>query len=188
MTADTGRLPGADTGSGAVTPSAPEAALDAALDAVPVIAIVRLRTADGADAAVSAVVAGGVRAVEITRTTGGRSGPARSRAGRGAITPTELDAATEAGATYLKLFPASSVGPGYLREILAPMPELRVIPTGGVRAVDVGTWAAAGAHAVAAGSALVHPDLVAARDWAAITTRAGAYVAAWTHHRRPGPP
>lgn len=97
----------------------------------------------------------------------------------GALTPTELDAAVRAGADYLKLFPASSVGPGYLREILAPMPDLRVIPTGGIQARDVAAWEAAGAFAVAAGSALVAPDLVHAEQWDQITRRAGDFVSAW---------
>ncbi|APU21994.1 bifunctional 4-hydroxy-2-oxoglutarate aldolase/2-dehydro-3-deoxy-phosphogluconate aldolase [Actinoalloteichus sp. GBA129-24] len=97
----------------------------------------------------------------------------------GAMTPTELDSAAEAGADYLKLFPASAVGPRYLREVLAPMPELRIVPTGGVRPQDVAEWAAAGAHAVAAGGALVSADLAAARDWAALTERADRFVRAW---------
>lgn len=96
----------------------------------------------------------------------------------GVLTPTELDAAAREGADYLKLFPASSVGPNYLREVLAPMPDLRVIPTGGIQARDVTAWVAAGAFAVAAGSALVAPDLVHAEQWDQITRRAGDFVSA----------
>ncbi|MBK1784295.1 bifunctional 4-hydroxy-2-oxoglutarate aldolase/2-dehydro-3-deoxy-phosphogluconate aldolase [Prauserella cavernicola] len=97
----------------------------------------------------------------------------------GGLTPTELDSAAQAGADYLKLFPASAVGPGYLRELLAPMPDLRIIPTGGIGADDVATWAAAGAHAVAAGSALVSAELVARQDWAELTARAERFARSW---------
>ncbi|TKG73542.1 bifunctional 4-hydroxy-2-oxoglutarate aldolase/2-dehydro-3-deoxy-phosphogluconate aldolase [Prauserella endophytica] len=97
----------------------------------------------------------------------------------GGLTPTELDSAAQAGADYLKLFPASSVGPGYVRELLAPMPDLKIIPTGGVRADHVAAWASAGACAVAAGSALVSAHLVAEGDWVELTARAERFARAW---------
>lgn len=97
----------------------------------------------------------------------------------GAFTPSEMAAAAHAGAAYVKLFPASALGPGYLREVLTPMPDLRVVPTGGVGIDNVADWARAGAAAVAVGSALADPALVAAGDWPVLTSRARALLAAW---------
>jgi 2-dehydro-3-deoxyphosphogluconate aldolase / (4S)-4-hydroxy-2-oxoglutarate aldolase len=97
----------------------------------------------------------------------------------GGLTPTELAAAHDAGAYAVKVFPAKAFGPGYLRDVLAPMPHLRLVPTGGVDPSNVADYARAGAVAVGAGNALVDPKLVAAGDWAALTGRAVAFAAAW---------
>lgn len=97
----------------------------------------------------------------------------------GGLTPTELDAASRAGADYVKLFPASAVGPRYLREVLAPMPDLRIVPTGGVNADNIGDYRAAGAVGAGIGSALVDRDTVAAEDWDTLEKRAASLVAAW---------
>ncbi|MEU3270303.1 bifunctional 4-hydroxy-2-oxoglutarate aldolase/2-dehydro-3-deoxy-phosphogluconate aldolase [Saccharomonospora sp. NPDC006951] len=97
----------------------------------------------------------------------------------GALTPTELDSAAMAGADYLKLFPASAFGPGYLKELLAPMPELKIVPTGGITADNLPAWAAAGATAVAAGSELVPAGLVAAGEWESLTSLAERFARTW---------
>lgn len=94
----------------------------------------------------------------------------------GALTPTELLAASRAGASAVKLFPASAVGPRYLREVLAPLPSLRVVPSGGVSLENAGEWIRAGAAAVSVGSALVSPDLIRDAAWAELTRRARALV------------
>lgn len=75
----------------------------------------------------------------------------------GGFTPTEVDAAMTAGARYQKLFPASAVGPGYVRDLLAPLPGLRLVPTGGIRPEHIRAWRSAGAVAVAIGSSVVPP-------------------------------
>ncbi|NUT18726.1 MAG: bifunctional 4-hydroxy-2-oxoglutarate aldolase/2-dehydro-3-deoxy-phosphogluconate aldolase [Hamadaea sp.] len=98
----------------------------------------------------------------------------------GALTPTEIETAALAGAALVKVFPASAFGPGYVRELLAPMPELRLAPTGGITADSVAAYAAAGAVAVGVGSALVDPRLVAAGDWGALRSRAAGFLAAAT--------
>jgi 2-dehydro-3-deoxyphosphogluconate aldolase/(4S)-4-hydroxy-2-oxoglutarate aldolase len=90
----------------------------------------------------------------------------------GAITPTEILTAHEAGADIVKIFPADTFGPGYIRSVLAPMPFLRLMPTGGVTPENVGSWLAAGAVAVGLGGSLVDASLVAKGDWDAITERA----------------
>ena len=96
----------------------------------------------------------------------------------GALTPTELLDAWRAGAgpSLIKLFPASAVGPRYLREVLAPLPFLRVVPSGGVSLENAGEWIRAGAAAVSVGSALVSPELIRNSAWAELTRRARALV------------
>ena len=74
----------------------------------------------------------------------------------GALSPTEIAAAWQAGATFVKLFPASSVGPGHVRELRGPMPEIELIPTGGIDATTAGGFLAAGAVAVGIGGAIVN--------------------------------
>jgi 2-dehydro-3-deoxyphosphogluconate aldolase / (4S)-4-hydroxy-2-oxoglutarate aldolase len=94
----------------------------------------------------------------------------------GAFTPTELHEAWRAGATAVKLFPASTLGPQYLREVLAPLPSLRVVPSGGVSLENAGEWIRAGAAAVSVGSALVCSGVVRDAAWAELTRRARALV------------
>ena len=81
----------------------------------------------------------------------------------GALTPTEIDLASSAGAAYVKVFPASAMGPGYVKEVLAPMPELKLVPTGGITLANLHDYAAAGAVGVGVGSALVTEDLAELR-------------------------
>jgi 2-dehydro-3-deoxyphosphogluconate aldolase/(4S)-4-hydroxy-2-oxoglutarate aldolase len=93
----------------------------------------------------------------------------------GAFTPTEIATASSAGADLVKVFPANHLGPRYFADLLGPMPHLRLAPTGGVDLDTVPAWIAAGAVAVGVGSALVRPDLLAARDWTAIGELATGY-------------
>jgi 2-dehydro-3-deoxyphosphogluconate aldolase / (4S)-4-hydroxy-2-oxoglutarate aldolase len=90
----------------------------------------------------------------------------------GAFTPTEILSAWEAGATFVKVFPASAVGPRYLKDVAGPLPQIRLIPTGGVSAANAGEFIKAGARAVALGSNLVDARSVAAGDWATVASRA----------------
>lgn len=93
-------------------------------------------------------------------------------AGPGAFTPTEILRAHEAGADVVKIFPSEVLGLPFLKGVLAPMPFLKLMPTGGVTPDNAGDWIRAGAVAVGLGSALVDPALVANRDFAGITARA----------------
>lgn len=81
----------------------------------------------------------------------------------GALTPTEIAAAWAAGATFVKLFPASAVGPALVRELRGPMSEVELIPTGGVDGANAGAYLAAGAVAVGIGSAIVRAEAAARR-------------------------
>lgn len=94
----------------------------------------------------------------------------------GAWTPTEMYAAHAAQSDFVKLFPADTAGPAHLKGVLAPMPMLRVVPTGGITAQNAGAWIAAGAQAIGAGSSLVDPSLVKAADWSTLTARARAFI------------
>jgi 2-dehydro-3-deoxyphosphogluconate aldolase/(4S)-4-hydroxy-2-oxoglutarate aldolase len=73
----------------------------------------------------------------------------------GGLTPTELHAGWKAGATAVKIFPASTVGPGYVSQLRGPFPGLEVIPSGGVNIQDVPAWIKAGALAVSLGGPLL---------------------------------
>lgn len=86
----------------------------------------------------------------------------------GAMTPTEVAAASAMGASLIKLFPGSALGPKYVRELLAPMPNLRLVPTGGLDESNVRSFLDAGAVAVGMAGALIG----GAADAGALTARA----------------
>jgi Entner-Doudoroff aldolase len=96
----------------------------------------------------------------------------------GCATPTEMLRAHRAGAAAVKLFPAPGNGPEWVRAVLGPLPELRIVPTQGVDVTNAAAWLAAGAVAVGTGPALFPPEDVAARRWDAIEGRARALLAA----------
>jgi 2-dehydro-3-deoxyphosphogluconate aldolase/(4S)-4-hydroxy-2-oxoglutarate aldolase len=96
----------------------------------------------------------------------------------GAMTPTEILRAWNAGADVVKVFPSTALGPGYFRDVLAPLPHIRLMPTGGVDIKNVGEWIRAGAVCVGAGSNLVPKEAVAKKDWQAITANARGFVEA----------
>jgi 2-dehydro-3-deoxyphosphogluconate aldolase/(4S)-4-hydroxy-2-oxoglutarate aldolase len=198
-----------------------------ALRADGLLAVVRAPDAAGAEATAHALVAGGLRVIELTLTTPGvlasverlRStvpagvlvgiGSVRSAADAqeacaagaeflvsphadpalvaamlatglptlpGALTPTEVAGALDAGAEAVKLFPASTVGPRHLRALRGPFPELAVVPTGGIALADAAAWFGAGAVAIGAGSELTGVD--DPRDVAALERQARRWRAA----------
>ncbi len=94
----------------------------------------------------------------------------------GAFTPTEILAATEAGADLVKVFPGGSVGPKYFKAVLAPMPHLKLTPTGGVNLDTAADWIAAGAQTLGVGSALVTKSALASGNMDEIRDLAARYV------------
>ncbi len=90
----------------------------------------------------------------------------------GCFSPTEILTAWEAGADIVKVFPATALGPGYLKDIHGPLPAIKLMPTGGVTVTNAGDWIRAGAVAVGVGSALVDNVAVASENFAAITENA----------------
>jgi 2-dehydro-3-deoxyphosphogluconate aldolase/(4S)-4-hydroxy-2-oxoglutarate aldolase len=115
-----------------------------------------------------------VTKIEVIKACGELGKPIAS----GAYTPTEAQTAYEAGADFIKIFPADGLGPNYIKAILAPLPHLKIIPTGGVDANTCGSFIKAGCVAVAAGSSLVSKEILKNRDWKKLSESAAAMVAA----------
>jgi 2-dehydro-3-deoxyphosphogluconate aldolase/(4S)-4-hydroxy-2-oxoglutarate aldolase len=208
--------------------TAPRKDVVARIEEVGVVAVVRVLDASAVKDIVDALIAGGVRALEVTMTVPraieliGELAPqmpsgfllgagtvvdaetVRRVVGAGArfvvspvfrpdivtaahqegvtaipgcFTPTEILNAWEAGADLVKVFPATSLGPGYLRDVRGPLPQVKLMPTGGVSVENVGAWLKAGAVAVGVGSALLDPRAIAEKDYTSITDRARQMVA-----------
>lgn len=81
----------------------------------------------------------------------------------GVMTPTEMTRAVEAGAQAVKLFPANVLGPGFIKQVRAPLPHIPVIPTGGIGPDNAGEYIKAGAIAIGAGGGLLGDDVAAGR-------------------------
>ena len=95
----------------------------------------------------------------------------------GAFTPTEILAAWEAGADIVKVFPADVVGPAFFKALKGPLPQVRVMPTGGVDLTTAAAFLKAGACCLGVGSQLVEPGAVAERNFTRIRELAQQYVA-----------
>jgi 2-dehydro-3-deoxyphosphogluconate aldolase / (4S)-4-hydroxy-2-oxoglutarate aldolase len=160
------------------------------------LAEVSLSTSGGRDALVAAVQAGGDRVlvgagtvrtrrdVEFALAAGagfvigpGFSAEVDTAARRadipylpGVMTPTEVDSALQAGRELVKLFPASTLGASYVRELLGPFPEARVVAVGGIDAQNAADFLESGAYAVAVAGALIGPNNGA--DVEAVSARA----------------
>lgn len=96
----------------------------------------------------------------------------------GAYTPTEILTAWENGADFVKVFPANIGGPDYIKAIRGPLPQIPLVPTGGVELDNIGAFLKAGASALGVGGNLVPKKLLAARDFAGITENAKLFAAA----------
>jgi len=97
----------------------------------------------------------------------------------GSLTPTEVVTAWEAGADAVKVFPCSAVGgPKYLRALKAPLPQIRLVPTGGVSVTTAKDFIAAGAWALGVGADLVNTEAIRSGDREAVINAARAYVEA----------
>jgi len=92
----------------------------------------------------------------------------------GAYTPTEAQLAYEAGADFIKIFPSDGLGPNYIRAIRAPLPHLRIIPTGIAKADDIAEFIKAGCVGVGLGSLLVSSEILRTNNWSELTRSAKA--------------
>ena len=97
----------------------------------------------------------------------------------GGLTPSELHAGWSAGAAAVKVFPASTVGPGYIKDLRGPFPGIRVIPSGGVDLEAAAAWLQAGAEAVSVGGPLVG-DALRGGSLEALAERAAQFVGVTT--------
>lgn len=94
----------------------------------------------------------------------------------GALTPTEIIQAWSAGADMVKVFPANHFGPKFFKDVKAPLPQVKLTPTGGVDLNTAADWIAAGASALGVGSALVKKDFIKSKDWASLSALARQYI------------
>ncbi len=90
----------------------------------------------------------------------------------GCFSPTEILAGWNAGADVIKVFPATSLGPKYFKDIAGPFPQIRLMPTGGVTIENVGEWVAAGAAAVGIGNDLLDKKAIEEEKYSVLTERA----------------
>jgi 2-dehydro-3-deoxyphosphogluconate aldolase/(4S)-4-hydroxy-2-oxoglutarate aldolase len=199
------------------------AAVTAQIEALGVVAVIRLKDPGKLRAVVDAMAEGGVRALEVTMTVPGAvdliralapSLPAGFLIGAGTVTdvataravidagatfvvgpvfrpeviaacherdvaaipgcfsPTEIFAAHECGADIVKVFPATMLGPQFLKDVRAPLPQVKLMPTGGVTLDNAGDWIRAGAVAVGLGSALLDARAIDAGAFDVITANA----------------
>ena len=94
----------------------------------------------------------------------------------GAYTPTEAQLAHEAGADFIKIFPADKLGPGYITNLRAPLPHLRLVPTGGVDLQTAPEFLKAGCAALGVGSSLVSGEILRTKNWPELTRLAAEFV------------
>ncbi len=114
------------------------------------------------------------------------AGPSGAVVMPGALTPTEVIAAWRAGADFVKIFPCGQVGgPSYLKALKAPLPQVEMIPTGGVSLETVPAYLRAGAAALGVGSELISAAALARNDTASITESARQFLAAVRRAREP---
>ena len=96
----------------------------------------------------------------------------------GVMTPTEILNAIEAGADIVKVFPAGALGPGYIKDVLGPLKQARIMAVGGVDLANAEAFFKAGAACIGVGSSLVSKKLIDSGDYAQITARAEGFVRA----------
>ncbi len=94
----------------------------------------------------------------------------------GAYTPTEAQTAYTAGSDFIKIFPADKLGPSYIKAIRAPLPHLRIVPTGGVDLQTAADFLKAGCAALGVGSSLVSAEILRTANWPELTRLARAFV------------
>jgi 2-dehydro-3-deoxyphosphogluconate aldolase/(4S)-4-hydroxy-2-oxoglutarate aldolase len=208
--------------------TARRAAVTARVEALGVVAVIRLKDPAKLRAVVDAIAVGGVRALEVTMTVPGAVGLIRELApalpdgfllGAGTVTdaataravidagasfvvspvfkpevvaacherdvavmpgcfsPTEILAAFESGADIVKLFPATALGPQFIKDVRGPLPQVKLMPTGGVSLDNAHDWIRAGAVAVGIGSALLDAKAIEDGRFDAITANARRVVA-----------
>ncbi|HOO13827.1 MAG TPA: bifunctional 4-hydroxy-2-oxoglutarate aldolase/2-dehydro-3-deoxy-phosphogluconate aldolase [Candidatus Marinimicrobia bacterium] len=93
----------------------------------------------------------------------------------GAFTPTEILTAWEQGADLVKVFPTTALRPSYIKDILGPLPQVKLLPTGGVTLENAAEFIRSGACCLGVGTALLNKKMIAADDWQALAKHAEAF-------------
>jgi 2-dehydro-3-deoxyphosphogluconate aldolase/(4S)-4-hydroxy-2-oxoglutarate aldolase len=96
----------------------------------------------------------------------------------GAYTPTEAQLAHEAGSDFIKIFPADGLGTAYIKALRAPLPHLRIVPTGGIDLQNATAFLKAGCAALGVGSSLVSAHILQSENWGELTRLATEFVRA----------
>ena len=105
----------------------------------------------------------------------------------GCFSPTEILTAWEAGADVVKVFPATALGPGFFKDVRGPLPQVRLMPTGGVTRENAGDWIATGAVAIGVGTALVDAKAVVSGRFDLVSANARHFIDAVRAVRAPQP-
>ena len=96
----------------------------------------------------------------------------------GAYTATEAQLVYESGADFVKLFPADGLGPAYIKALRAPLPHLKIVPTGGVTVQNIAEFFQAGCPAVGVGSSLISREILQKENWEELVRKAVEFVKA----------
>lgn len=102
----------------------------------------------------------------------------------GCYSPTEIYAAWKAGGDIIKVFPASTLGPRYFKDLKGPLPDIPLMPTGGVTIENVGEWIEAGAAAVAIGTDLLDKRMIDQEQYELLTQRAQRLIQNYQHAKQ----
>lgn len=102
----------------------------------------------------------------------------------GAFTPTEILSAWDLGASMVKIFPAETLGPAYIRALKAPLPQVKLLPTGGVDLQTLPAFIKAGADGFGVGSPLFNHQRIKAGDWAWVESQCRAFAESWQRSRQ----
>ncbi len=94
----------------------------------------------------------------------------------GSYSPTEAQEAHSSGCDFVKLFPADGLGASYIKAIRAPLPHLKIVPTGGVNLDTMESFLKAGCVALGVGSSMITKDILDNNDWTKLTANAKAFV------------
>ncbi|GAB3532881.1 bifunctional 4-hydroxy-2-oxoglutarate aldolase/2-dehydro-3-deoxy-phosphogluconate aldolase [Pontibacter brevis] len=102
----------------------------------------------------------------------------------GAYTPTEIYRAWDLGASLVKVFPASQLGPGYIKEVLAPLNQIKLLPTGGINQENFLEYLKAGAKGLGMGSQLIPKQLIEKEQWQELSSHLSGFVAKYNEFKQ----
>ena len=159
-----------------------------------IVAVLRLNNTQDFDCVIEALFNGGVNAIEITLTTPDAlqliqkfaskkynnvylgAGTVMNLQDARDVTPTEIYKAWKSGADVVKVFPATTLGPKFFKDVRGPMPFLKLTPTGGVSVENAADFIKAGALFLGAGTAMLNKKMIKERNWSGLSEFAAQFV------------